>query len=636
MVDHTLAVAEDRSTLFFLGAGASAPSPSCLPQAWQIQRAVYELVAPAGAEDRERDLIIGSLPEIYHEVLLEIGGQAAREIWRVLSFWEQPDEAPELAGFHLGPNLVHLLVVYLSWKCRRPVITVNFDQMLERAAEDLGLTPDVGLDTRSSGSSVAIWKLHGSVSEPASIRTTLQGITAIDPAVHYRMAREFESSSGCLIGYSGQDIDIFPFLCGWRLPSPIHWLTLGVADTAITRAPGLFIGVEANADCWARQVISRLPEEDPIATRLKKFLDRPVPPRDVVCAVYEEDLRRQARQVFAGLFPADDPKRLLVQAMTLAAVGDNAGADRWADRFLAHRGAKRAQVCRAHLLKSAMAHEFARYHESKKQAMAAKPLARQSQLDAEAAEGKIRVAQANRMLFMVPRLPCVSVRELIGWRSVAVGAEMVFYAVTLRRFGGVGDQGQSAPGHSRIRTQFEYLEHLVRVGSIFQGFAERAVPTAVVKSVLGRYWRYIEDAAYRAGYAHGIANARKYHYRLDPDFHHDDVMSVLDLYHLAPSPTGTAIHHRDVAERMAADLANGDLDVPRDQQLAGMLREYELALEAAREAGDPSLELKIMFDRKAVAPQLTWGASEISTLLAAIQSPAYARLHDRIVSCLTR
>jgi hypothetical protein len=152
---------------FFLGAGASAPSPSCLPQAKQIQEAAYDCVHPVGAGVRERDLIIGSLPEIYHEVLIEVGGPSARTIWRVLSFWEEPDTAPDLAAFHLGPNLVHLLVVYLSWKSRRPVMTVNFDQMLERAAAKIGLYAKVGLDAVGDELSVAIWKLHGSVAEPA-------------------------------------------------------------------------------------------------------------------------------------------------------------------------------------------------------------------------------------------------------------------------------------------------------------------------------------------------------------------------------------------------------------------------------------------------------------------------------------
>ncbi|HEY8501837.1 MAG TPA: SIR2 family protein, partial [Solirubrobacterales bacterium] len=227
LVEKTVESTSTQPMVFLLGAGASAAAPSFLPQPKLIQSEVYRCVAPQGASEDHRKLIVESLPEIYHEVLLELGGGSTREIWKLLSLWERPEEAPSLAAYDLGPNIVHHLVVYLSWKTGRPVVTVNFDNMLERAAGNLGLRPDARLDAEPAVDTVAIWKLHGTVEHPESIRTTLQGITATDRTVLDRIEREFDRSRGCLIGYSGRDIDFFPFLCGWEAARPVYWLTLG-------------------------------------------------------------------------------------------------------------------------------------------------------------------------------------------------------------------------------------------------------------------------------------------------------------------------------------------------------------------------------------------------------------------------
>lgn len=199
LVEETVAAVSGRPMVFFLGAGASAASPSFLPQPWLIQQEAYRCVAPEAADTSQRELIVNSLPEIYHEVLLELGGERTREIWRVLTMWERPEEAPTLARYGLRPNIVHHLVVYLSWKTGTPVITVNFDNMLERAAETLGLRPDARLDAEPRPDGVAIWKLHGTVERQRSIRTTLQGIvldlyelvpSPTGACIHYRDVAE--------------------------------------------------------------------------------------------------------------------------------------------------------------------------------------------------------------------------------------------------------------------------------------------------------------------------------------------------------------------------------------------------------------------------------------------------------------
>lgn len=622
--------------VFFLGAGASAASPSFLPQPWLIQQEVYRCVAPEGATEDHRNLIVNSLPEIYHEVLLELGGETTREIWKVLSMWERLGEATSLAAFDLGPNIVHHLVAYLSWKTERPAITVNFDNMLERASENLGLRPDARLSAEPGADRVAIWKLHGTVEHQRSIRTTLQGITATDRTVLDRIEREFKRSNGCLIGYSGRDIDFFPFLCGWKCPKPINWLSLDLGNTAIERFPAAFLGVDAPAQDWARKVILQLPEEDEAVTRLKAEVNRRLPPAAKVKAAYESAVRKHAEQIYPDTFPPGDTKRVLAHAMALAALGNNRDADSWADRYLAQPGPA-SLTCRAHLLKSEMAHEFARYADSASHAKAALSIAHRHGLGAQADEAQLRIAEARRMMFLPARLPFSRLSDFLTREALTTTVSMVWQALRLRRRKPKAAPADVTSDYSQLRACFEYIEHLVRVGALFQGVLERLLPAKPAHWLLDRRWHRIESYSYRAGYALGIGNAKKYLLRrgAKTDQEKSYFFGVLDLYELVPSPTGTCIHHRDVADDLFAAARSMPPGPERDKQRKRATLLYEEAIKAAEEAGDPSLQLKVMLGMKEADGDRTWPRAQVEKLIAEIQSPAFTRYEDQILTRLT-
>jgi hypothetical protein len=499
------------------------------------------------------------------------------------------------------------------------------------------LQPDARLQAEPGDERVAIWKLHGTVERQRSIRTTLQGITATDRTVLDRIKAEFERARGCLIGYSGRDIDFFPFLCGWKQARPIDWLALNLRSTAIERFPDAFIGVDAPAQDWAREVILRLPEEDELASRLKAELKRPPPPEAAVKATYEELVREQATRTYAGTFPQGDPKRLLAHAMSLAALGRNRDADSWVDRYLSHPGPK-ALTCRAYLLKSAMAHEFARYADSCSYAEEAFSLARQDGLVAQADEAQLRIEEARRMMFLPTRLPFRKLSDFYARKALVTTASMIWRAFRLRRRKPRTTPTEVTPDYSELRACFEYVEHLVRVGALFQGLLERLLPGKLLHRLMDRRWRRIENYSYSAGYALGIGNAKKYLLRRRTGGGEEGdgyFFGVLDLYELVPSPTGTCIHHRDVADDLLAAARSMPPGPERDKQHAHATRCYEEAIEAAKEAGDPSLQLKVMVGMKEVDGSRTWPAAEIEDLIAAVQSPAFAKYGDRILARLT-
>jgi len=623
LVDASVGAAEGGAPMvFFLGAGASRPSPSCLPSPETIQRAVLDQVAPIGTGS-EKAHLEDSLPEIYHEILAHLGGPSTMEIWRSLSFWESPSQAPGLMAFGLGPNLVHLLTVYLAWRCRTPVVTVNFDQLLERAAEQLGLNPVLNPGESTKGDSVAIWKLHGSVDDIDSIRTTLQSITASSPSSLKAIHREFLRARGCLIGYSGRDIDFFPFLCEWKDARPIYWLDPNFKKTAIERFSDPFQAIDGvGGEVWARETIERLPVIDSRVEALKAKLGRHLPEAKTVDAAYRKAVEARAESLFQPIFGGQEGRRILVHALALAAIGRNGDAWDWLDRFFAVPRPAELE-CRGELLRSALSHEHSRYLDSRAYADRALRLAKGSRLRHQAMEAVLAADEGRRMSstarFRVVRAP-ISARSV----SEPAAALLIMTWHALRFLPGQipwRRDGGARPAFDRLRARFAYLEHLIRLGGFVQGIAERVLPDPVVRILGQPCWSLLRAWSERIGYAAGIGNAKKYQLRrVAGELREAAALPASSVYELISSPTGSALDLRDRAE--TADTTE-----------AAAL--FDRAIAMAQLAGNASLVLKAMEGKKKIEPGYAPVRPEVEALLDRLQGGAYDRIKSDLLTFLT-
>jgi hypothetical protein len=616
--------------VFFLGAGASRPAPSCLPQPPEIQAAILEEVAPTGAGTaQDKQLIAHALPELYHEILLHLGDGDTREIWRVLSLWET---APELTRHHLGPNLIHLSTVYLAWRSRTPLITVNFDQMLERAAEHLGLEAWTSFDAVTDDDGVAIWKLHGSIDDPSSIRTTLQSITASHPEQLAKVRSELGRAQGCLIGYSGRDIDFFPFLCQWAEAHPVLWINLDFRNTAAERFGQPFEILETDALDWAGQVIADLPALDPEALKLKTGLGQPLPDERRVHDEYQRLIRVAAERLYRPMFRNKETTRLLVHALALAQIGDYHRASLWLDRLLA--ASPPAQVeARARLLEASLAHEGSRYLSSARAAGRAEELAAQTGSEELVAQAILSSDEAARM---AQSARFVGIESRLGREMRRAFQRMLAHAWEFRRLRHPGPwQNSARPDYDRVRSSFAYLEHLVRVGAVIQGVLERRRVTRPAIRLLRPYWRWIERTSHRIGYAHGIGNAKKFMLRSVSGSRRDrDALSAFNIYALVSAATGLAIDRRDRAAvtcRAAMKLGPGP---QREQLLTEACRLYDEADRLAANAGNASLQLKVMVGRKQADPSYRPDRDEVESLFDQVEGPAYDRIRDPVINLL--
>jgi len=227
-----------RLVLFF-GAGISREFPSLVP-----------LVRPSGLPgliDLLREVVLQPLPpclqqlaskllpEMGLEQLLEsVAGVVGDDALDFLDILEPPASRP---------NYRHLAIARLASAGRlRALVTVNFDSFIERSLEELGVPYVVPEDKndeaaayRSSllGKRLALFKLHGTLRNRASLITTIETVGLGLPRYKVGALRAvLEDSDVFFMGYSDNDVDVFREIEHADLRGRIFWHFLDPPDPA--------------------------------------------------------------------------------------------------------------------------------------------------------------------------------------------------------------------------------------------------------------------------------------------------------------------------------------------------------------------------------------------------------------------
>ncbi len=183
-------------SVLFVGAFVSSRSPSGLPMALELKRAMVECMWTAGGE--QLTPVIGSEPlallgtSRFVEIPLEL---VAEEVLRKSKL-----NIRRLLGW-LGdakPNNNHRVLAALADRGIADVVTTNFDELIEREISNDG----------------QIRKLHGTVSSPdgMAIRLNQVGRGLIDRKFKKMISSLVDGRSVCFVGYAARDPDIFPVL----------------------------------------------------------------------------------------------------------------------------------------------------------------------------------------------------------------------------------------------------------------------------------------------------------------------------------------------------------------------------------------------------------------------------------------
>jgi tetratricopeptide (TPR) repeat protein len=217
-----------KQVIFFVGAGISMIPPSCLPSWWQINHAILDAIADEAStiasgsreladliKQREAD---GKLPpEFVAEIITNRFGGSYFDVLNCL----EGDT----------PNKVHLWLATLAGAgLLKAIITTNFDTLVERAFESLGISLIVLVhpeDFQAAFDGMArdgseletclLLKLHGTAIEPKTCVDTLaQRKKGLHPAVDALLQSLGLQATWLFLGYSGADLDAEPNYLGLR------------------------------------------------------------------------------------------------------------------------------------------------------------------------------------------------------------------------------------------------------------------------------------------------------------------------------------------------------------------------------------------------------------------------------------
>ncbi|HME54577.1 MAG TPA: tetratricopeptide repeat protein [Candidatus Lokiarchaeia archaeon] len=290
METEILELIKEGRILFFVGAGISVLPPSCLPSWWQLNHAVLDAIAGEAStitnehtepqalaelvKQRETD---GKLPpEFISELITNRIGSSYFDVLKCL----EGDE----------PNEVHLWLATLAKTgYLKAIITTNFDTLIERAFERLGVPINVliqpqdylnaatsGIDT--DGEACLLLKLHGTASQPQTcIDTLAQRKQGLHPSITEMLNFLGSKYMWLFLGYSGADLDAEPNylgIRGRRNESPgFFWLNLPERDplAAVSDLVNFYesgqgssrgIIVSGELPSWLKDLEGILPQKD--------------------------------------------------------------------------------------------------------------------------------------------------------------------------------------------------------------------------------------------------------------------------------------------------------------------------------------------------------------------------------------
>lgn len=588
--------------LFLCGSGISIPLPAELPSAWDMINWTLSILKPEVATEKEREALKGeheaifaAPPEVFYQRLYDLVGPVAVQPWTALSLH---DRVPQAFLPPPGPTLGHLVVTYLSWKRHVPIVTTNFDTYFEAAASKLGLTAIVTFpladakwkEASADGTEVAIWKIHGSADRPESICATLDRISMSNRPLLRCLESLVAKHHTCLLGYSGRDIDCFPFIA--TLPSQggerLFWVDSEFSLTGhrIFACPERFIGIKGTIDKFAEALLTRLDLNSRVGERLKASAQERISTllyrKEDIRQVYQREAERIVTQeILPELRRKDIDLRLLLHSSSLASIHKFDPAAKYCEQFLKQQSGRSDPLwaAKAWIILASCYHNLSKYKRSEEAARHALKIAGANNLTSEAIYALSAVDEAMRMQLDLDVY--VNARPIIGKvKTLLVAAKFFLDSFRLEKWAlPLRAEASSA------RVTAEILEHRMRLYAIPQGILLRLGGLRIADWLLSKQWKRIHKRAYEAGYSAGIANALKFLLRAK----HSGSPQVLfgapadQVFDLIKHKTGAALMQRDRGLVLVGE-GNTAQAVPC----------FEKAQLLAHEEGNSSLELKAL------------------------------------------
>lgn len=580
-----------RKLIFLVGAGISAAPPANLDMGTALVERTIQHHLPSDIASMLLNLNIHERiqPEVFFQELAAFRGAAAL------------NELAALRTEKARPTVAHYVLCLLAEACWKPLLTVNFDSLLERAADDLGLpfaSRDLTNGFRPPRERLEIWHLHGVLDpgrdQATPLSATLRRTTA--PNREFLAWVREEDCTLALIAYSGRDLDIYPWLREVSPAQPKLWFDIAWSQSSrwaealhIRRGDIEAIAIEARIEEFVQRVSLFEPSLRRLMDRSRHRARSPLGPPGSVPVRRDpqgaKPLGHSQAAIFAGLALQRTPARK--EATTLLQSGLESQRDPWL-------------ACRAHLglwwqydLLSdypRALHEAKAAHQWSKRVGSQKPTRKIALRIAS-----IHALQLARKMMLGPRLS-----PLYG--EVATRPKLLPYLVAVGRLAhsthrmkrSIDRLEDTDPGHDpewseswRALAWNRYLDHRLIELAVYQGIGETLqgvvgpVGRAILRTVRRTHDR-LTSLAWKEGDAETVAHVQK-QIALKGEQAQADIALSLHAYDLLVDPVNEGLVHRARAE---AALRRGDL--------ATALRRFARFLELARDSGNEANRLKAL------------------------------------------
>jgi hypothetical protein len=576
MDNDTRDIIANGDIFFFCGSGISFGSN--LPSAVDILKKNFEIFLPSHLSESKKEELLNIQPEIFYELLIRI-----TENYNCLDLWKCLHRKYNKSI----PNISHFFIVYYSYKHKSPIITTNFDLMFEMAAEVLGIDYCVLLPEQPPPNdytdSLYICKIHGSISDEndefssKGLWTTMTSITKMNiPWIEY-LNHQMKMKHICFVGYSGRDIDFFPYLRGFSKKIKtkcVIWVNeFDKCEYSDKRAK----------ECNAKK-INKYPKDIFRELICTDILYSPV--KDVLIDIDTDkgslldNIEKIKKEVDSLKLLNEDSKEILYISM-LSALGKYKLAYDYASNFckteynlpLKHR-------LILMLIRSRLNHEISRYETCGKFAKETISLIKNNiseNLDVFI-QSKCLVSESLRM--NIPNDVYFN-----SWKGVTfyffLPYVLLHFLYTLFFIKFYCYLNRKKISDLNSATQHEIIEHKIRFYAILQSLLWGCVKKDKknIKKFFINIWDFLRNESYIFGYASGIANAGKFKYRIYPE---DNTSSEAnEIFSLTTSSTGQELMTRNVADR---NIKDKQYDLARNH--------YRKYSEMAKTSGNKLNEIK--------------------------------------------
>lgn len=622
---------ETAPTLVIVGSGVSMPAPTCVPGVAPFLKQTLDLleavtgITPSNPVDEPDDFRRRIFPEICYGAIAE-----AFRTDTHLKIWEIFNRATA-ARLGARPNSGHLAIVHLAAACGWPVITTNYDCFLEMAAEESGIPHrldiprirDRAVQYVTQPGAMTLIKMHGSAEEPKTIRSTVGDLSRLARVLD-RMTFMPAPERILLIGYSGRDFDLFPYVARLADRTDVLWIDPAHEDGDPSRFKEDHRAHHLNHARRSRSVRVYMGYWNDLVAALPDAPRRTVtnPAADKVRKErYLEAVSSAVEDHLGGLLRSDPGTTLAAFGGVLGGAGQHQDVVKIADRAdeITDRSARmQTLLWAAHANSSIDRFKDAQtvIRQARRNALLSRSLFGLGRCSIAAAYA--RTADARLSVVPVADATSDDWRESLASFAMVLMTTIAYFSPSELARLRLADLSR-LPDTSTFRFAADYEEHLIRLMALINRIRTKF---PVLKPVMVWMWRQLARRCAAIGYTWGVFNVSKYLSREDENY--QGPAGSVTSGEIMGDLIGQTISLRDAG---LYELSQGHEEDAR--------KLLDQALRKARQVGCSSLELKIMLIRVRGGIDPPYREVDIGSILKRAQGNRIRRERDAIVAALT-